>query len=194
MNPTERIIAVTEGKELDRVQTMSILTDLHPAHQVLGFPKKTDRDLFNNKIVQFLLKKYGSGWFGKIIMKQDVKKAVILPLEASIKLGFDAAWTVYAPTFSRFHDLNTIQDDWGNYNDLIFDDWGNGTYMYREPALKSPEDYEKWPYFPDPDKFAKKTYKFYKKIVEKYGNRIAICGDCVSDMYDRIQLSLGFNK
>ncbi|TFG18691.1 MAG: hypothetical protein EU533_07475 [Promethearchaeota archaeon] len=194
MNPTDRIIAVTEGRELDRVQTMSILTDLHPAHQVLGFPKTTDHDLFNNRFVKPLLNKWVQGWLGKLILKQDVKKAVILPLEASIELGFDAAWTVYAPSFSRFHDLHTIQDDWGHYNELIFDEWGNGSYMYREPAIHSPEEYDAWPYFPDPEKTAKETFKFYKKLLSKYGDKIAICGDCVSDMYDRIQLSVGFTK
>ncbi len=189
MNPTDRIIAVTEGKELERVQIMSILTDLHPAHQVLGFPKKTDADLLKKWYGKLALK-----LLGKLLIKSDVNKTVYDCTEAAIKMGFDATWVVWAPNFSRFTDLNTIQDDWGNYNDFIFDDWGNGTYMYREGAIKSLEDYEKWGYFPNPDKMAKKTYNYYKKIVSKYENKICICGEVVSDMYDRIVLALGFDK
>lgn len=189
MNPTERIIAVTEGKELDRVQTMSILTDLHPAHQVLGFPKRTDADLLKTTLGKFVF-----NLFGSYFIKSDVNKTVYLCLKTAIKLGFDAAWTVWGPNFSKFVDSKTIRDDWGNYNDLIFDDWGNGTYMYREGAIKSPEDYEKWAFFPDPDKMAKKTYKYYKKLLTKYSDKICICGEVVSDMYDRIQLSVGFEK
>lgn len=194
MNPTERILATTEGKEPDRVPTMSILTDLHPAHQILGFPKHTDKNLFDSKIGQFFLKKWGNGLFGQLIAKTDVNKEVYLCLEAAIKMGFDAAWSVWAPTFSRFPNNHTLQDDWGAYNSVIFDEWGNGSYMYREPAIHSPEDYEKWSYFPDADKVAKKTYKYYKKLLSNFGEKICVCGEVVSDMYDRIQLALGFNK
>ena len=44
MNPIERVFAISEGKEVDRVPVLCFLYDEHPAHQVLGFPKKTDAD------------------------------------------------------------------------------------------------------------------------------------------------------
>ncbi len=43
MDPTERIIAVIEGRELDRVQTLSVLLDDNPIQQVLGKPLIKDK-------------------------------------------------------------------------------------------------------------------------------------------------------
>ena len=57
MDPTERIFATCQGEEIDRVPTMSILYDLNPIYQVLGYPKKTDADLINTWFGQFFFKK-----------------------------------------------------------------------------------------------------------------------------------------
>jgi len=194
MNPTERIIAVTEGKELDRVQTMSVLYDQHPAHQILGFPKRTDADLINSWYGQMFLKKWGNKRIGRFIAKQDVKRALYIGIETAVKLGFDAAWAIWGPNFSRFPDPNTIQDDWGNYNNIVFDDFGNASYYYREPKITSPEAYEQWSFFPDPDDYAKKTCRFFKKLLSKYGNKICICADIFSSPYQVMFLSIGFEK
>ena len=194
MNPTERIIAVTEGKELDRVQTMSVLYDQHPAHQILGFPKRTDADLINSWYGQMFLKKWGNKRIGRFIAKQDVKRALYIGIETAVKLGFDAAWAIWGPNFSRFPDPNTIQDDWGNYNNIVFDDFGNASYYYREPKITSPEAYEQWSFFPDPDDYAKKTCRFFKKLLSKYGNKICICADIFSSPYQAMFLSIGFEK
>ena len=41
---------------------------------------------------------------------------------------------------------------------------------------KTPEDFDSWPYWPDPDDFAHRTYTFFKKVVAKYGEKICIMG------------------
>ena len=60
MDPTEHIFATCKGEEVDRVPTMSILYDLNPIYQVLGYPKKTDADLINSWFGQFFLEKFGN--------------------------------------------------------------------------------------------------------------------------------------
>ena len=194
MDPTERIFATCQGEEIDRVPTMSILYDLNPIYQVLGYPKKTDADLINTWFGQFFLKKFGMSWLGRSIAKGDVYKAARLGVEAALKLGFDAAWTPLGLAFSRFPDENTILDDWGNYNDIVFDAYGNATYYYREPKITTQEEYEQWKYFPDADDCAKKTYKFFKKIIEKFGDKICIFGDVYCGLYQSVFLSMGLER
>jgi uroporphyrinogen decarboxylase len=194
MDPTGRIIAAIEGFELDRVPTMSILTDLSPAYQILGFPRLTDADIVQRWWGKILLNHFGMRWPGRLFLRSDMEKAVIIPLKAAITLGFDAAWCVYAPTFSRFPDSRTLQDDWGTHNQIQYDSYGIGTYMYREPKIQTREAYQSWPYFPNTDKIAKQVYHFYKRIVTQYNHKICICGEVVSDLYDRIQLALGFRN
>jgi uroporphyrinogen-III decarboxylase len=194
MNPIERVFAISEGKEVDRVPVLCFLYDEHPAHQVLGFPKKTDADIFKTWFAQLILKKFGMGLVGKSIAKGIVDKVATLGIDVAITLGFDAVWSNLGLAFSRFPDEHTIQDDWGSYNDIVFDAYGNGTYYYREPKITTPEEYELWEYFPDADKSAKKTYKFFKKRVRKYGDKICIFGDVYCAPYQSMFTSMGLER
>ncbi|TFF88940.1 MAG: hypothetical protein EU548_08270, partial [Promethearchaeota archaeon] len=194
MDPTERIIATCKGEEVDRVPTMSVMYDLHPIHQVLGFPKKYDADLMNSKVGQFFLKRLGMSKIGNYIAKKTVKEVARLGHLAPLKLGFDAAWAPLGLAFSAFPDENTILDYWGSYNDLIFDAHGNASYYWREPKITTPEEYDKWEYFPDPDKSAKEAYKFYKKINAEFGNEICIFGEVYGGPYQTMFTSMGLEK
>lgn len=194
MDPTERVIAQCKGEKVDRVPTMSIMYDLHPIYQILGYPKKTDADLINTKIGQYFLKKFGMSKLGRIIAKKDVLKVAELGIKAPLTLGFDAAWVPLGLAFSSFPDEETVLDDWGSYNDLIFDAHGNASYYWREPKITSPEEYEQWKYFPDPDKSAKKAYKFYKKMVDKYGDKICIFGEVYGGPFQTMFTSMGLEK
>jgi len=108
MNPIERVFAISEGKEVDRVPVLCFLYDEHPAHQVLGFPKKTDADIFKTWFAQLILKKFGMGLVGKSIAKGIVDKVATLGIDVAITLGFDAVWSNLGLAFSRFPDEHTI--------------------------------------------------------------------------------------
>ncbi|MFX0100006.1 MAG: uroporphyrinogen decarboxylase family protein [Candidatus Hodarchaeota archaeon] len=191
MDPTERIIAVVDGEELDRVQTLSVLTDLQPVYQVLGRPLVQDGKLLSSWLGRTLLDRWGTGWLGRALVRDDVNKTVFKCLKAAVKLGFDAAWTVFAPVFSCAVDHRTVRDDWGSYNELVGDGFGNSTYQYREPAIQTPEGYDAWTHFPDPVQHAQLAFELYKKALKMHGKDICICGEVVSDMFDRIFLALG---
>ena len=167
MKPTERIMNVIEGKELDRVQLLSVILDRHPVEQILGKLEESERSPINS--------------VGSILRR----------IEASVELGFDAAWAYHALAFKPL-DAKTIMEVWGNYYDLIDDGHGNSDFMYRGPAITSPEEYDKWPHFPDPDDWAHKIYEDFKEAHSKFGDKICICGECPTDLYDCIQLSMGF--
>ena len=69
MNPTERVMAVLEGQELDRVQTLSVILDEHPIHQILGFPSVKDATLLFNPVSRFLLDHTN---IGKYVMQSTI--------------------------------------------------------------------------------------------------------------------------
>jgi len=194
MDPTERIIRVSEGKEIDHVPTMCLLYDAHPAHQILGEPRIKDADLLENNLGKFFLRKLGKGKIGNIIARRSTKNGARIGIEVGIEMGFDSVWSIWGVTLARFPDEKTVQDDWGNHNYLVFDNYGNASYYYKEPKITSPEEYENWDYFPDPDKHAKKAYKFYKSLISKYGDKICICGDLLSSLYQEIFLSVGIQN
>jgi len=191
MNPTERVMAVLEGQELDRVQTLSVILDEHPIHQILGFPSIKDATLLFNPVSRFLLDHTN---IGKHIMRSTVDTVMFKSIEAAVALGFDACWGYLALSFVDIPDSKTILDCMGFYHDLIDDGHGNSYYMYRKPLIASPEDYAAWPHFPDPDDWAHKTFDIYKKAHAKFGDKICICGEVSTDIYDFIQCAMGFEN
>ena len=64
----------------------------------------------------------------------------------------------------------------GSVFDILEDGYGNMTYMYREPGITSREEFEAWPYWPNADDVAHRTYKFFKKMVKKYSSDMCLIG------------------
>ncbi|GAB4324669.1 MAG: hypothetical protein Kow0069_30380 [Promethearchaeota archaeon] len=194
MDPTTRVMAALGDETPDRVPVMSVLTDLTPAYQVLGFPRVSDRRLLGSGLVRWFLRNWGMGWPGRALAKWDVERTLFKCVEAAVRVGFDAAWAVYAPNFARFPDPDTIQDDWGSLNRVTFDQRGTATYTYASPALSTREEYEAWEYFPDPKDHAKRARRVFRRLVSKFGRKICVCGEVVCDLYDRVQLGMGFKN
>ena len=116
------------------------------------------------------------------------------PLDAAVEMGFDSALAMYGTYFTRFVDDHTIQDDWGTYNEIVMDKEGNASYFYREPKIKTQADYDAWPYFPDPDVVARRTYKMFKELIAKHGGRICLFGDAGVELYSRPYLAMGIES
>ncbi len=191
IHPTERIISVIEGKELDRVQTLSVLFDDNAIQQVLGAPPIKDATIFFNPISKLILDKWGMKLNSVI---QGVIEAMMLKtVEAAVELHYDSTWLYYEKEM-KIYDSKTLISVWGNRYDFIDDGHGNLWYMYREPAITSPKAYDEWPYFPDIDDWAHDTYKFFKKALKKYGDKICIVGETPTMLFESIQDAMGFKN
>ena len=59
MDPTERIFAAIEGKEVDRVPTFCASLDDWPVQQVLGKPLIPPKLLFKNPLMSFVFDRWG---------------------------------------------------------------------------------------------------------------------------------------
>lgn len=188
MDPTERVIAAIDGKELGQVPTLSVILDDHPLNQVLGFPRIEPWKIISHPITKFILDRWGMK-LGQLVV--DPKEIMFRSAEAAIRLGFDACWG-YLETAFKIWDSKTLLEVWGIYHNIVNDGHGNGYYMYREPLITSRQAYEAWPYFPDPDDWAHKTYKCFSKAQKKFEDKLCICGEVPTDFYDTIQTSMGF--
>jgi len=94
---------------------------------------------------------------------------------AQAKMGFDAIWALYDDSW-HFPDAKTIAITSGSIFNMIPDGFGDMSYMYRSPGIKTPEDFEAWPYWPDADAQAHKVYKYFKKFAAEYGENNCIVG------------------
>jgi hypothetical protein len=192
MDPTERVIAAIDGKETDRVATFSYYLDYGPVQQVIGKQLIGKSVFMMNPVTGFVLDRWGKHLSGvmlypllDIMMDQNVR--------AAVTLGFDSVVGLFERMLMLW-DGRTMARVTGSFYDIVDDGHGNSWYMYRGPALKTKEDYEAWPHFPDLDDLAHQTHRFFKKIVGKYGDRICILGQAAFGIHETMLWSFGFER
>jgi uroporphyrinogen decarboxylase len=215
MNPTERIIAVIDGNELDRVQTYCEGLDDWPVQQVLGKPIIPPRVLFRNPLFLYIIKWLGKHSersirsdldeetrarsarkvkkFKKILVDPSVTSNLMKRIEAAVALGFDS---VHAGFDGRWMiwDEKTLAINTGSFYDWIDDGHGNIYYMYRGPAIPTSKSFDEWPYFPDTDDMAHRCHDFYRYALPKYGDKICIIGEIAFGIHETLFASVGFEN
>lgn len=174
MSPRERVIRTLEGKPVDRVPCFCAMMESRTADEILGKPLISTAfistnpvsKLFLNKLPQILTKPITRLNLANTLHKRNVAQA---------KMGFDAIWALYDDSW-HFPDANTIIITSGSIFNMIPDGFGDMTYMYRGPGIKTPEDFDAWPYWPDTDAQAHRVYKYFKKFVAEYGEDNCVVG------------------
>ena len=192
MGPTERIIAVFKGKEIDRVQTYCASFEEWTVQQVLSKPFITTKSLFFNPVSRLILDKWGKK-ISKMVLQPSVDSALMKRLEAAVALGFDSTVLNYEWRLMIL-DSKKVARVTGSIYDIQHDGHGNVFFYYHGPALASPEAFEAWSDFPNPDDIAHGCYKFYKKAMAQYGEKICIIGDTCTGLHEIILLAVGFEK
>ena len=174
MHPKERVLRTFEGKPVDRVPTFCAMVEDSTFNEVLGKPLISQEKQLNNPFTRFILDRWGPK-LTRPIVQPEINRAMEKRIKAACELGFDSTWAILDETFTILNH-NTMARCTGSIFNLQPDGLGNMTYMYRCPGIKSREDFESWPYWPDPDRLAQSTYRFFKKMVAKYGERICLFG------------------
>jgi uroporphyrinogen decarboxylase len=190
MELTERIVRTIEGKEVDRVPTFSASLDDWPVQQVLGKPLIPARYLFLNPLSRLILNKWGIK-LKKVLVDPFVAGGLLARIEAAVRLGFDSTWVIYEGTLMVW-DAKTLARNTGSFLDLVDDGHGNMYFMYRGPALPTPEAFDAWPYLPDTDDMAQRAYDFFVKAVSKYSEKICLIGSVASGNHETLFHSVGF--
>lgn len=193
MNSIERIIYTFEGKPVDRVPTFCAGMEDRTYNDVLGKPLVSQQFFFRNPIVVFLLDKWGPRLTNPLLQPL-IDMALGKRIKAAAKLGFDAAWVVYDESFIFFDSKILARFSGGMFN-LVDDGFGNVAYQYRGPGITSREEFEAWPHWPDPDALAHRTYKFFRKMMRRYGRRICFFGmSSVYGMHESMMWALGIER
>lgn len=193
MNPTERIIATLEGKEVDRVPTFCAMVEDRTFNEVLGRPLISQEKMMTNPVVKFALDRWGKK-LSKNLFQAELNRAFEKRIKAQVELGFDSLWAVLDETFTVTDHQTMIRFTGSAYN-IQPDGYGNMTYMYRGPCIKSREDFEEWPFWPDADDLAHSSYKFFKKIVSRYGHRACLVGHASAyGIQESLLWAVGFEK
>lgn len=192
MDPTERVVTVLRGEIPDRVPVFCAGIEDRTFNEVLGQPRLQNSTLFRNRVVRWLLDRMGTR--ATRLVQRVVTKGMRKRIAAQAQLGFDCLWGLYDRTFIA-RDAQTMWRYTGSLFQIIEDGYGNMSYFYREPAIHSREEYETWPYWPDPEDLARRTYKFYKPLVEKYGDTACIFGQGpLYGIFESLMWTLGLGQ
>jgi uroporphyrinogen-III decarboxylase len=193
MNPTERIYKTMEGRPVDRVPVFCAMVEDRTFNEVLGHPLISQEKLMGNPLARFFLDKWGH-LLTRTVFQPELNRALEKRIRAQVELGFDAVWAILDETFVVL-DSKTMARFTGSIFNLQPDGFGNMTYMYRGPAFKTREDFLSWPHWPDADDLAHSSWKYFKKIVSKYGDRTCLFGMASAyGIQESLLWSVGFEK
>ncbi|HDP23957.1 MAG TPA: hypothetical protein ENN34_00790 [Deltaproteobacteria bacterium] len=174
MHPIERIMNTFEGKPVDRVPAFCAMVEDRTFNEVLGSPLISQETLMNNPVSRFFLDRWGQT-LSRTVFQPEVARTMEKRIKAQVELGFDGVWAILDETFTVV-DSKTMARFTGSIFNLQPDGFGNMTYMYRTAGIKSREDFERWPYWPDIDAIAHSTHTFFKKMVSRYGGKTCLFG------------------
>jgi uroporphyrinogen decarboxylase len=162
-------------------------------NEILGKPIISQEWLMTNPLARFVLDQWGPQ-LTRHVFQVELNRALEKRIRAQVELGFDSVWAIQDATFTVL-DSKTMARFSGSIFNIQPDGYGNMTYMYRGPGIKSREDFESWPYWPDADDLAQRTYKFFKKMVSKYGHRTCLFGQGPAyGIQESLLWALGFEK
>ncbi|MBN1883074.1 MAG: hypothetical protein JW885_12945 [Deltaproteobacteria bacterium] len=190
MNPTERIFAAIEGRETDRVPTFCASLDDWPVQQILGKPLIPPKLLFKNPLMSFVFDKWGPK-LKKTLVDPFLDSSLLTRIKGAVELGFDSTWSTYEGTLMIW-DSKSLAKTVGAFYDWIEDGHGNMYFMYRGPAVSTPEAYDAWPYHQDIDELAHRAYTYFKKALKTYGDDICIIADVASGAFEILVQMIGF--
>jgi hypothetical protein len=192
MDPTERIIRQIEGRPVDRIPTFSASLDDWPVQQVLGRPLVLAKTIFMNPVSRFITDHWGRH-LKKVLADPFIAGGFRKRIEAAVELGFDADWVTYEATIMVW-DSKTLAKTVGCFMDWIDDGYGNMYFMYRGPAIPTPEAYEAWPYHQDIDELSHMAHTFFKDAQKRYGDKICLMGDVASGAFEILVQIMGFQS
>ncbi len=160
MNSHERIWTALNLEEPDRIPTHTINIDGNVADKILGRPKRTAFDIFDE-----LEKQYPDDWVVRInAILNDIEISVFAKaVRAGHKLGFDGVGIQYIPFI--LESRTEMTDIFGKKHKVRNID-GNPYPDYYGGCIKNREDWEAYPK-PDLKEEYKKAKKFYKGVLRK---------------------------
>jgi uroporphyrinogen-III decarboxylase len=193
MDFKERILTAVNHEEPDRVPVMGLVMDPATSNQVLGKEPADMGSLLSDPNMKSQVKDIINLSWNDIIYGNFADA-----LEASVKLGFDANWTVYtlmevvedpeSKTGLAWHDA------FGRLWEMTTDDKGNMLLNYIRGLLTTEEKWEAWVESKGPvfDAMIQNVADYHKKLVDNYGDRIYPIGYAAPGVFENTWQPIGF--
>ncbi|MDI6741420.1 MAG: uroporphyrinogen decarboxylase family protein [Smithella sp.] len=197
MSSKERVLRTLEGKPVDRVPCMSVMLEAKTIYEIKKKPLLSkiisDEKLLKLPLSKFVLDRWAPQISG-LVFRPSLKKTFHLRNIGQVEMGLDAIWAYYDDTWIMLDSKSYAMPTGSIYN-LIPDGSGNMSYMYSKPGITTPEEFDAWPYWPDTDDMAHSVFKYYKKFVADYGEKVCItaCGSSLG-LQEGMNCTFGIDK
>ena len=192
MTPVERVTAVLERREPDRVPVLDVMEEFANVYQIdrsRSRSASSSRTSTRRKIIDLIapaIRRSG-------IMEKVLDDFAYDRTEAAVEFGYDDAWT-HARPHMAVPGLKSATDIYGRTYDLGFDKYGNWTRpCSRGGLIKSPDDWYAW------DKralmkYPARTNKVFKKIMKDFGDSIFVMPGFLFGLFENTWQPMGFER
>jgi uroporphyrinogen decarboxylase len=193
MDFRERILTALNHEEPDRVPVMGLIIDQSTSNKILGKPPPDIASiLINPELKSEITNIMNSTW--NEILYGTFSDA----LEAAVKLGFDAHWTI----FISMQAIETLESKpglacheiWGRAWDICADEHGNIVMNYTHGLCTNEEEWEAWVEAKKPlyDELMKNVAYHHKRLADSYSDRILPIGYTGMGIFENTWQSMGF--
>jgi len=195
VNFKERFLTAMNHEEPDRVPVMGLIMDPATVNEILhrravNFPGMLRQPLLRGAVRRLL----NTNWFWNRMYWDNFSGA----LEASIQLGFDANWTIYAMMQLQPDPDSALgvvwHDAFGRVWEMGSDEKGNMSVNYTRALCDTEQAWEAWverkaPLF---DRLVANATVFHKRLVDEYGDRILPIGYAAPGIFENSWQAIGF--
>ncbi len=193
MDFKQRILTALNHEEPDRVPVMGLIMDPATVNHILGRDNPDISAVLQQPESRAGLMQYmNASWYD--IYCGNFADA----LEAAIKLGFDANWTIYALMQAVEDPQAKLGISWRDVHGRVWemgDVEGAGlTFNYSRPLCITEDEWEVWVADKGPmfDELVKQTASFHKELAARYGDRIMPIGYAAPGIFENSWQPIGF--
>ena len=193
MDFKERFLTTLNHEEPDRVPVMGLIAEPATSNAILGKPPIDLVSMLANPDMKEQIKEIISSSWNEVLYSNFADA-----LEAAIKLGFDANWTIYThmqlvedPAFRSglaWHDIH------GRIWEQRIDENGNVLMNYVRGACSTEEEWHAWIERNEPlfNEFVRSAADFHKKLADNYSDRIVPVVYTDTGIFESTWQSMGF--
>jgi uroporphyrinogen decarboxylase len=189
----DRVIAALEGREPDRVPTLDLVSEYAAVYEILGKKRLPMAWFFENPHTSRFIDHTYPLLNRLRVMENEIERFTYDRTAASVKLGSDAAWVIYAPVW-RLRGAKVADDYVGRLWDLVPDGHGNlSTPMYSGGLIGSPTDWEAWDKR-DLLRLPERANRYLKRLARDLGEDLFIFTSVFSGIFENTWQPLGFER
>ncbi len=195
MNFKERFLTAMNHEEPDQVPVMGLIMDPATVNKVLekkpvNFAQMLQKPVLANQTNT--LPPPNRSWSNTYY--DNISGA----MEAAIKLGFDANWTIYVLMKLKKDPQASVgwswNDPYGRVWELGADEDGSMNLNYSRALLDTEQKWEEWVAEKSPlfEKMLQNAAAFHRKLVDIYGHRIYPIGYAAPGIFENSWQPIGF--